>query len=164
MRANVGDRIVIASGRVETPVREGTVVEVRAADGSPPYVVRWSDGHEGLFFPGADAVVRHDAPPDSPDAPDVPASAPTQVKTWHVDLHVVEREGVTSAHAVLRGGPPDVSEAEGEARRNPRDADVPRIGDEVAVARALRRLADRLVAAAEADIRAAEGGEVRVRA
>lgn len=160
MRAAVGDRIVIASGRVEAPVRDGTVVEVRAADGSPPYVVRWSDGHEGLFFPGADAVVRHDAPPDAPEAP---PPAATQVKTWHVDLQVVEREGVTSAHAVLRGGPPDLADAEGEARRNPQDADVPRIGDEVAVARALRRLADRLVAAAEADIRAVEGGEVHVR-
>lgn len=29
-------------------------------DGAPPYLVRWdADGHQGLFFPGADAVIEH---------------------------------------------------------------------------------------------------------
>ena len=28
-------------------------------DGAPPYVVKWSDGHEGLYFPGSDASVVH---------------------------------------------------------------------------------------------------------
>ena len=29
-------------------------------DGGPPFVVRWEDdGHEGLFFPGSDAVIEH---------------------------------------------------------------------------------------------------------
>ena len=31
--------------------------EVRGADGDPPFVVRWSDGHEALLFPGPDAHV-----------------------------------------------------------------------------------------------------------
>jgi Domain of unknown function (DUF1918) len=36
------------------------ILEVRGADGEPPYVVRWAeDGHEGLFFPGTDASVVH---------------------------------------------------------------------------------------------------------
>jgi hypothetical protein len=58
MRAIVGDRLVINATHVDGPVRDGEVVEVRGKDGEPPYVVRWSDGHEGLVYPGPDAVVR----------------------------------------------------------------------------------------------------------
>jgi hypothetical protein len=36
----------------------GEIVEVRGDDGSPPYVVRFDDGHEGLVFPGPDCEVR----------------------------------------------------------------------------------------------------------
>jgi len=45
---------------VDHPDRDAEVLEVRHADGSPPYVVRWSDtGHEGLVFPGPDAFIQH---------------------------------------------------------------------------------------------------------
>ena len=57
MRANAGDRLVVESNKVDSPRREGEVVEVRGPDGSPPYVVRWEDGHEGLTYPGPDAHV-----------------------------------------------------------------------------------------------------------
>jgi hypothetical protein len=57
MYAKVGDKIVVRGNRVAEPERDAVVVEVRGSDGSPPYVVRWSDGHEGLYFPGPDAVV-----------------------------------------------------------------------------------------------------------
>ena len=57
MHANVGDHLVIEGRTVGTPRREGEVVEVRGEDGGPPYLVRWSDGHEGLAFPGPDAHV-----------------------------------------------------------------------------------------------------------
>jgi hypothetical protein len=57
MHAKVGDRLVIEGRTVDAPRREGEVVEVRSDDGSPPYVVRWSDGHEGLTYPGPDAHV-----------------------------------------------------------------------------------------------------------
>jgi hypothetical protein len=33
------------------------IVEVRGADGGPPYLVRYEDGHEAVVFPGPDAVV-----------------------------------------------------------------------------------------------------------
>ncbi len=60
MRASVGDRIIIKGHRVGEHDRDGEVLEVRGADGGPPYVVRWGDtGHETLFFPGSDAVVQH---------------------------------------------------------------------------------------------------------
>ena len=60
MRATVGDRIVISGHRVGEPTRDCEVLEVRGADGAPPFVVRWGDnGHESLFFPGSDAAVEH---------------------------------------------------------------------------------------------------------
>lgn len=60
MKATVGDRIVIASNHLDQPARDGEILELRTEDGSPPYLVRWSDdGHVGLVFPGPDAHVEH---------------------------------------------------------------------------------------------------------
>ncbi len=51
MKASVGDRIVVVSTKVDGPVRDGVVVELRHPDGTPPYLVRWSDdGEPALFF------------------------------------------------------------------------------------------------------------------
>jgi len=59
VKASVGDRIDIRGQHVGEEGRHGEVVDVRGPDGAPPYVVHWSDGHEGLFFPGPDAAVEH---------------------------------------------------------------------------------------------------------
>jgi hypothetical protein len=60
MRATVGDRVTVYGRHVEDRVRDGEVIEVRGAEGQPPYLIRWSeDGHQGLFFPGSDAQVKH---------------------------------------------------------------------------------------------------------
>jgi hypothetical protein len=59
MKANVGDRIVIKGHHIGDPDRDGVVLEVHGADGGPPFLVCWEDGHEALFFPGPDAVVQH---------------------------------------------------------------------------------------------------------
>lgn len=66
MQAHVGDRIVVRSHHVGEPDRNALVLGVEGADGSPPYRVRWSDGHEGVYFPGTDAFVLHD-PADPAD-------------------------------------------------------------------------------------------------
>lgn len=66
MHAKVGDLLVTESNKVDSPRTQGEILEVRGADGAPPYVVRWSDGHEGLVFPGPDAHVRSASP--HPDA------------------------------------------------------------------------------------------------
>ena len=60
MQPAVGDRLVVESSKVGSPRREGEIIEVRGPDGGPPYLVRWSDGHEGLSYPGPDAHVTHD--------------------------------------------------------------------------------------------------------
>lgn len=60
VNAQVGDRLVIKGHHVGEPDRDAEILEVRGEDGGPPYLVRWDDdGHEGLFFPGSDAVVEH---------------------------------------------------------------------------------------------------------
>lgn len=55
MQAQAGDKIVVKGHRVGESDRDAIVLEVRGAGGEPPFVVRWSDGHESVFFPGPDA-------------------------------------------------------------------------------------------------------------
>ena len=63
MRAHVHDRITVLAPTVDRADRDGEILEVRGAEGAPPYLVRWSDtGHEGLYFPGPDAVIHHSEP------------------------------------------------------------------------------------------------------
>ncbi|MFF3568022.1 DUF1918 domain-containing protein [Nocardia jiangxiensis] len=58
MQAKVGDRLSVHSHMVGMPDRMGEILEVRGADGAPPYIVRFDDGHESLVFPGPDWVVQ----------------------------------------------------------------------------------------------------------
>ncbi|CAN5199215.1 DUF1918 domain-containing protein [soil metagenome] len=57
MHARIGSRVLIHGRSVGSPDRHGSVIEVRGADGSPPYLVRFDDGHESLVFPGADCTI-----------------------------------------------------------------------------------------------------------
>lgn len=57
MRATVGDRLHVHGRNVGMIDHVAQIVEVRGADGQPPYLVRYTDGHEALVFPGPDAVV-----------------------------------------------------------------------------------------------------------
>jgi len=57
MRAAVGDRILVHGRTVGSGEQEGEIVEVRGEEGSPPYVVKFTDGHEGLIYPGSDCEV-----------------------------------------------------------------------------------------------------------
>lgn len=69
-------------------------------------------------------------------------------KDVNLSIHLVEDETETVATTVLdlRG---DHFEATGRARRNPSDPQKPIIGEELAIARALRRLEDQITEAAE---------------
>lgn len=73
-------------------------------------------------------------------------------KTWHLDVHLFEQEDHTRAEAVLRTDAGTELRHEGVARRNPRDRDVPEIGDELATCRALSGLAHDLLDATIADV------------
>ena len=58
MQAKVGEMLVLKANHVGEPDRSGEIVEVRGQDGGPPFLVKFDDGHEGLVFPGPDAVVQ----------------------------------------------------------------------------------------------------------
>jgi Domain of unknown function (DUF1918) len=58
MKAHVGDWLVVKGTTVARPDQRGLITEVRSADGSPPYVVRWqATSHVATVFPGPDALV-----------------------------------------------------------------------------------------------------------
>ncbi|HJQ47175.1 MAG TPA: DUF1918 domain-containing protein [Amycolatopsis sp.] len=55
--ATIGDRIRVHGRTVGAGEHVGEIVEVRGENGKPPYLVRFSDGHESLIFPGSDCEV-----------------------------------------------------------------------------------------------------------
>lgn len=58
LRAVPGDRLVIRGHHTGEPERDAEIVEVLGDDGTPPYLVRWSDdGHVSRAYPGSDAYV-----------------------------------------------------------------------------------------------------------
>ncbi|MFP5283741.1 MAG: dsRBD fold-containing protein [Actinomycetes bacterium] len=164
MQASAGDHIIVAATKLNGPVRDGQVLAT-GPGGGPPYTVRWSDsGQETLFFPGSDAYVEAAAGTDPTDgsAAGGLAESARRTKSWRVDVHLYEGPDQTSAQAVLHSDVPLDLQVSGTSRRNPRDTDVPEIGDEVAVARALRGLADRLLATASDDIAGQTGHPVHL--
>ncbi|MGY6024692.1 DUF1876 domain-containing protein [Streptomyces spinosirectus] len=70
---------------------------------------------------------------------------------WKIRLYLFEEEGTTKARVVLDTGTTSLT-GHGTAHCNPRDTDVPEIGDELAAGRALHDLAGQLVETAERDI------------
>lgn len=90
---------------------------------------------------------------------DSPIAEPvSRERTWQVDLAIVERDGHTTAHAYLVGDGPLLT-GDGRVRRRSPDAPESVAEDEIAVARALRQLADRLLGAAATDIGLLEGSK-----
>ena len=140
MDAAVGDRIVVAAAMLSGPLRDGEIIEV-GSHGKPPYRVRWSDdGRETLFFPGPGAQISHHELPESEAATTALAhkrrggeSAGASVSRQELACgsYLFEQDATTTAHAVLHTGATTELDSRGETHRNPRDADVPEIGDEV---------------------------------
>jgi hypothetical protein len=82
-------------------------------------------------------------------------------KVWTVEVLLVESDDKTDAEALLEIGATRYA-GWGRARRNPADPDVPRIGEELAAARALSDLAHKLLDAAATAIERFEGHSVRM--
>jgi hypothetical protein len=74
------------------------------------------------------------------------------MKRWRVEVFLGEQDGHTYAEARLHTELGDSLLGVGRARLNPHDYDVPEIGDEIAVARALTDLGHRLLITAAQDI------------
>ena len=163
MKAQVGDRIILAGTRVDDPVRDGVVLEVKGSDGNAPYTVKWSDGHIGLVYPGPGAVMRVESGSGEPGGGAAGTPRLGSSKTWRVQISVVEAGDNTRATAMLISDQPGQLSAEGDSHRSPHDDPKSTIGDEVAVARALRHLADTLLEQAESYIEAVTGTDAYVR-
>jgi hypothetical protein len=80
-------------------------------------------------------------------------------QTTTVQITLDEDEEHTEAHASLRLRDRDFV-GRGQARRNPHDPNVPVVGEELAVARALSELAHQLLAAAAESIEGFVGHRV----
>jgi hypothetical protein len=57
MEATQGDRIIVHGRTVGATDRHGVILEVRGQGGTPPYLVRFDDGHETIMYPGGDFAV-----------------------------------------------------------------------------------------------------------
>jgi hypothetical protein len=183
MKAHQGDHIILAASHVDEPTREGVVLEVRGKDGAPPFFVRWADGHTGLMYPGPGSVLRVVAEHEQEQVTGAPAGVPVRtpqasadrptggmveptlghVREWQVRVSIFESGDDTSANVVLLSDAPTHLTARGQSHRGDRDTAVPEIGDEVAVARALRHLSDQLLETAAQDIEAVTGEDVVLR-
>ncbi|MEU1785389.1 DUF1918 domain-containing protein [Streptomyces sparsogenes] len=120
MRAHIGDQLVIESPTTGAGRRDGEIVGLRHADGTPPYDVRWSDtGEVTLVFPGPDAHVRHleDRPgrpressrrgADEPGAVSVTSPLNEEPKPGDIGRRMVnerKRRGLTREETARRAG------------------------------------------------------------
>ena len=59
MKAVVGDELTVRGRHQGDEDRHGEIIEVQGKDGAPPYLVRWRDGHQSVFFPTSGTEVEH---------------------------------------------------------------------------------------------------------
>jgi hypothetical protein len=128
------------------------------------------------MYPGPGAVLRVESehepetpvpaqgphPGDGPTAGGAGSTVP-HVREWQVRVSIFESGDDTSANVVLLTEAPTHLTAHGQTMRGTADPYVPEIGDEVAVARALRHLADQLLETAAQDVEAVTGAPAHIR-
>jgi hypothetical protein len=85
----------------------------------------------------------------------------SESKVFTVEVLLEEDDVETEAKALLRVADRDLA-GWGRARRNPQDPDRPRVGEELAIARALSELSHKLLDAAAAEIEEFEGRRVHL--
>jgi hypothetical protein len=59
MYARAGDELTVRGRHEDDEDRYGTIVRVDGRNGAPPYLVRWNDGEESVFFPVSGVGVEH---------------------------------------------------------------------------------------------------------
>lgn len=79
-----------------------------------------------------------------------------ETKVWAIELVIGENSDETEVQARLRVGDVELA-GWGRARRSPSDPDRPRVGEELAVARALSDLSHQLIGTAVREIAESEG-------
>jgi hypothetical protein len=56
--ARPGDEILITGHSVGNAPRTAIILEVLGGEGHEHFRVRWEDGHESIYFPAEDALIR----------------------------------------------------------------------------------------------------------
>jgi Domain of unknown function (DUF1876) len=84
-----------------------------------------------------------------------------ETSVWTVEVILEESADETEAKAVLAAGDLRLG-GWGRAKRNPADPEVPKVGEELATARALNDLSHKLLETAAHEIEAFSGGRVKV--
>lgn len=148
---------MVESPRDDAHRRTGVVTRIRGDGGAPPYQVRWLDAeieHDVLVYPGPDAHIEH--PRRGTGAETEGADPMHTMKRWNVDVVVSEEaEGEaarTWAEVGLVADDGTALRGHGMARKHPTDLDMPEIGEELAVSRALSDLSRQLRQVAAEDI------------
>ncbi|MFE7774692.1 DUF1876 domain-containing protein [Streptomyces sp. NPDC057445] len=83
-----------------------------------------------------------------------------RTKKWNVEIVITENDRTTTAEARLRGQNEELIVGEGTAHRNRADQDIPHIGDELAVARALSGVSHELMHEVASEIETRTGERV----
>ncbi len=148
MEAHVGDHVVVEGAKVGLPPRRGEVLEIMRGAGGDRLRVRWQgDDHETVLAPGPDLRIEM-------GEGQVPNRA-----SMRVDLTLSEDADHCEAVARVRMRDRDFS-GWGRARRHPTDPEMPVVGEELAVARALSDVSHQLVVAAADSLESALGRPV----
>jgi len=168
MRAHVGNRVVVETHHIGRARREGEILEILPGRNGDHFRVRWDNGVESILFPDNDCTV---IAPDSGRAVTALANArhtrdidlrpngiPVHAK---MDVWFDEDELHTEARVTLHLRDYELT-GFGRAQRNPHDPNMPAVGEELSVARAMSDLAHQLVDLATYQIEKREGHSIHV--
>ena len=148
MEAHIGDHVIVEGAKVGLARRRGEVLEILHGAGGDRLRVRWEgDDHESVIAPGPDMRI---AAGDG-DAVDR--------LSLRIDITMTEDANHCEAVARVRLRGREFS-GWGRARRNPSDPEMPVVGEELAVARALSEVSHQLVVAAADSLESALGRPV----
>jgi len=136
MEAHIGDHVIVEGAKVGLARRRGEVLEILRGAGGDRLRVRWEgDEHESVIAPGPDMRI------EAGDGEVVDRSS------LRIDITMTEDADHCEAVARVRLREREFS-GWGRARRNPSDPEMPVVGEELAVARALSEVSHQLVVAA----------------
>ena len=147
MEVHVGDRVVVEGAKVGQPPRRGEVVEILRGAAGDRLRVRWEGSeHDTVLAPGTDVRIepREERRPDRIGL--------------RIDISLTEDEDHTDASPGC--GWAKQFSGWGRARRHPTDPEMPVVGEELAIARALSDVSHQLVGAAAGALEQALGKPV----
>ncbi len=148
MEAHIGDHVIVEGAKVGHARRKGEVLEILHGAGGNRLRVRWEgDDHESVIAPGPDMRI------ETGEGGGVDRSS------LRIDISMTEDADHCEAVARVRLHEREFS-GWGRARRNPSDPEMPVVGEELAVARALSEVSHQLVVAAADSLESALGRPV----